>query len=236
MFIFFTLIEISNTVGLFVQSDWSNRIKLYLNIRLSDKVRNMINESRVMFIEIPVPKSGNMSPSPLSSSPCREKHGGVFDLISRRFGRGSHDELCFNNHSEEDSRSSSTDSCSSTSGGLTVISKNNIHTSNLELNCSTSDSSSNDSNDAITEPRHSKHRRSSSSIRRALQNLSLPSRSLSCSSTPSSGQKVKKNKNPTTTKCTSILRQPATYTYVKGLSGLPQRVPMSAVYCHYTHR
>lgn len=188
-------------------------------------------EPRVLFIEIPVPKPRSISPSPLSPSPCRERHGGVFDLISRRFGRRSHDELCFHNHSEEDSRSSSTDSCSSTSGRLTVISKNNIHNSNLELNCSTSDSSSNDSND--NKSRHSIHRRSSS-IRRALQNLSLSSRSLSCSSTPSKEQKVKKNKKTTPPK--RILRQPVTYTYIKGLSGLPQRVPKSSVCCHHTHR
>lgn len=107
-----------------------------------------MDEPRVLFIEIPVPKPRSISP--LSPSPFRERHGGVFDLISRRFGRRSHDELCFQNHGEEDSRSSSTDSCSSTSGRLTATSKNNIQNSNLELNCSTSDSSSNDSNDNAT--------------------------------------------------------------------------------------
>lgn len=192
-----------------------------------------MDEPRVLFIEIPVPKPRSISP--LSPSPFRERHGGVFDLISRRFGRRSHDELCFQNHGEEDSRSSSTDSCSSTSGRLTATSKNNIQNSNLELNCSTSDSSSNDSNDnATTESQHSIHRRSSSSIRRALQDLSFSSRSLSCSSTPSREQKVKKNKKATPQK--RILRQPVTYTYIKGLSGLPQRVPRSSVCCHHTHR
>lgn len=187
-------------------------------------------EPRVLFIEIPVPMPRSISPLQLSSSPGRERNGGLFEMISRRFGRRSHDELCFHNHSEEDSRSSSTDSCSSTSGRLTVTSKNNIHNSNLELN-SSSDSSSNDSND--NKSRHSIHRRSSS-IRRALQNLSLSSRSLSCNSTPSREQKVKKNKKITPPK--RILRQPVTYTYVKGLSGLPQRVPKSSVCCHQTHR
>lgn len=190
-----------------------------------------MDEPRVMFIEIPVPNPRSISP--LSPSPCRERHGGVFDMISRQFGRRSHDELCFLNHGEEDSRSSSTDSCSSTSGRLTDTSKN---ISNMELTCSRSVSSSNDSNEnTTTESRHSIHRRSSSSIRQALQNLSLSSRSLSCSSTPSKEQKVKKNKK--TTPPTRILRQPVTYTYLKGISGLPtQRVPRSSVCCHYTHR
>lgn len=201
-----------------------------------------------MFIEIPVQ---SVSPSPLSPSPCRERQGGLFDMLSRRFGRRSHDELCFHNHSEEDSRSSSTDSCSSTSGRIAVTSKTKIHNSNSELNCSTSDSSSNDSNDnAMTGFRHSIHRRSSSSIRRALQNLSLFSRSSrssrSCSSTPIRDQKVKKNKKITpphdiresidNQPPKRILRQPITYTYVKGISGLPKRVPRSSVCCHYTHR
>lgn len=204
-----------------------------------------MNEPRVMFIEIPVQ---SISPSPLSPSPSRERHGGLFDMLSRRFGRRSHDELCFHNHGEEDSRSSSTDSCSSTSGRIPVTLKNKIHNSNSELNCSTSDSSSNDSNDnAMTGFRHSIHRRSSSSIRRALQSLSLSSRSSrSCSSTPIRDQKVKKNKKITPPHDTRenignqpskrILRQPITYTYVKGISGLPKRVPRSSVCCHYTHR
>lgn len=195
-----------------------------------------MNEPRVLFIEIPVPKSRNISPSPLSPSPGRERQGGVFDLISRRFGRRSHDELFFHNHGEEDSRSSSTDSCSSTSGRMIVHSKNDIHISNLELNCSTSDSSSNDSNDnAPSGSRNLNHRRSSSSFRRALQNLSLSSRSLSCATTSSSEeQKVKKHKKSTPPK--RILRQPVTYTYIKGLSGLPQRVPRSSVCCNQPHR
>lgn len=195
-----------------------------------DKI--VADEPRVMFIDIPVSKSRSISP--LSPSPCRERNNNFFDIISRRFGRRSHDELCYHNQ-EEDSRSSSTDSCSSTSGRLTVSSKN-VHNSNLELTCSTSDSSSTDSGDnSVNNGRQSTHRRSSTTIRQALQNLSLSSRSLSCSSTPSNEQKVKKAKKSPPPK--RILRQPVTYTYLKGMSGLPtQRVPRSSVCCNYTHR
>lgn len=199
------------------------------------KMDKPMDEHRVMFIDIPVPKSRSVSP--LSPSPCRDRNNGFFDMISRRFGRRSHDELCFHNHTEEDSRSSSTDSCSSTSGRITVNAKNvHKHNSNIELNCLSSDSSSSDSSDNQNQALGSRqqiHRRSSSSIRRALQNLSLSSRSLSCSSTPS--QKTKKAKKTPPPK--RILRQPVSYTYLKGMSGLPtQRVPRSSVCCHYAHR
>lgn len=197
-----------------------------------------MEEPRVMFIDIPsVTKSRSVSP--LSPSPCRDRNLNFFEMISRRFGRRSHDELCF--QQEEDSRSSSTDSCSSTSGRCVITSKN-VHNSNLELNCSNSSDSSSttssnsgdsstDANNIITRM----HRRSTSSIRKALQNFSISSRSLSCSSTLSREQKQKKGKKSPPPK--RILRQPVSYTYLKGMSGLPtQRVPRSSVCSHYLHR
>lgn len=191
-----------------------------------------MEEPRVMFMDIPVSKSRSVSP--MSPSPCRDRNLGFFEIISRRFGRRSHDELCFQHHGEEDSRSSSTDSCSSTSGRLAVTSKN-VHNSNLELTCSNSDSSSSDSSAENPNLSTRIHRRSTSSIRRALQSFSISSRSLSCSSTPSKEQKQKKCKKTPPPK--RILRQPVTYTYLKGMSGLPtQRVPRSSVCSHYTHR
>lgn len=144
-----------------------------------------MEEPRVVFIEIPSMQKGRSgSLSPISPSPYRGKHTGFFDLLSRRFGRRSHDELFYHHHNgEEDERSSSTESCSSTSG-----------------------------------------------------QLAAPSRSLSCSSTPSKEPKPKKTKKtPPAPK--RILRQPISYTYLKGMSGLPtQRVPRSSVCCQYTHR
>ncbi|XP_061388008.1 uncharacterized protein DDB_G0271670 [Musca vetustissima] len=144
------------------------------------------------------------------------------------------------------------------------------------------------------------HRRSASSIRRAFENFSLSSRSLSCSGTtpppppPSlsltthhqhtssssssstpiksalkstsnlelnkkynstssasastsssssaatasgSTATTKSNKNNTKPPPQRILRQPVSYTYLKGISGLPtQRVPRNSVCCQYARR
>lgn len=197
-----------------------------------------MEERSVIFIDIPVSKSRSVSP--MSPSPCRERNLGFFEILSRRFGRRSHDELCFQHNGEEDSRSSSTDSYSSTSGHL-VITPKNAHNSNLELACSNSDSSSSSSTSSTSDSNDNTnrstrmHRRSTSSIRRALETFSISSRSLSCSSTPSKEQKQKKNKKSPPPK--RILRQPVSYTYLKGMSGLPtQRVPRSSVCSHYSHR
>lgn len=181
-----------------------------------------------MFINISVSKSRSLSP--MTPSPCKERNNGFFALISRRFERRSHDELCFH-HIEDDSRSSSIDSCSSTSGRLGVRTKS-AHNSNLELTCDSNSSDSAD-NTAIHDSRI--HWRSSSAIRRAFQNLSLSSRSLSCSFTPNNEKKVKKAKKSPPTK--RILRQPVSYVYIKGMSGLPtQRVPRSSTCSHYNCR
>lgn len=200
-----------------------------------------MEEQRVIFMDIPVSKSRSVSP--MSPSSCRDRTLGFFDILTRRFGRRSHDDICYQHHGEEDSRSSSTDSCSSTSGRLTAIttSKERNHNSNLEISCS-SDSSSSSNSAGNTNDQSRVHRRSTSSIRRALQNFSISSRSLSCSSTlvtsckdTSTNSKQKKTKKTPPPK--RILRQPVSYTYLKGMSGLPtQRVPRSSVCCHHTHR
>ncbi|CAH0729720.1 unnamed protein product, partial [Brenthis ino] len=84
--------------------------------------------------------------------------------------------------------------------------------------CSASDSSSDSSE------RHRRHR-SIASLRRVFQNLNL-TRSQSCSPTERQRQ-PKKQPQPK-----RILRPPVTYTYVRGLSGLPtQRVPRHTVCC-----
>lgn len=224
--------------------------------------KNNMEEPRVVFIEIPSMHKGRSgSLSPISPSPCRGKATGFFDLLSRRFGRRSHDELFYhhNHNGEEDTRSSSMESCSSTSGQLAAPSNNDTKHSHNELNgthkrrchsrnCScefdhgSQSNSSSDSNSDSVGPNdkndmHShRHDRSSSGLRRAMQNISISSRSLSCSGTPCRVPKPKKTKKtPPPPKC--ILRQPISYTYLKGMSGLPtQRVPRSSVCCQYTHR
>lgn len=214
-----------------------------------------MDEPRVIFIEIPT-MNKSRSVSPTSPSIYREKNTGFFDMLSRRFGRRSHDELYFPHNGEEDTRSSSTESGSSTSvhplsihnDGSNKV-RDQINASNQQRhyirNCSCefgqnceSHSSSDSSSDSIenTTNELNVHRRSTSSIRQAIENLSISTRSLSCSST-GKDQKVKKNKKqPPQQKC--ILRQPISYRYLKGMSGLPtQRVPKSSVCCHYTtHR
>ncbi|XP_068618750.1 uncharacterized protein [Battus philenor] len=85
--------------------------------------------------------------------------------------------------------------------------------------CSASDSGSDGSE-------HRRRHRSTVSLRRVFQNLNLTSRSQSCS--PTERQRPpKKQQQPK-----RILRPPITYTYVRGLSGLPtQRVPRHTVCC-----
>lgn len=215
-----------------------------------------MDEPRVIFIEIPT-LNKSRSVSPVSPSMYREKNTGFFDMLSRRFGRQSHDELYFPHNGEEDTRSSSTTSTESYSStsvhpndgsnkprDQTATSNKQRHYvrncacdfgQNCEFGHSSSDSSS-DSVENTTPNGLHVHRRSTSSIRQAIENLSISTRSLSCSST-GKDQKVKKNKKPPPQpKC--ILRQPISYTYLKGMSGLPtQRVPKSSVCCHYaTHR
>lgn len=213
---------------------------------LTDKM----DEPHVIFIEIPtVNKSRSISP--ISPSLFRDKNPGFFDMLTRRFDRRSHDELYFPQNGEEDNRSSSTESCSSTSvqfgarneglkkqcPQITSIKQSNYVQNcicefgqNFELN------SSSDSGSDSVENKMYIHRRSTSSPRQALQNLSISTRSLSCSST-GKDQNVNKNKKvPSQPK--RILRQPISYTYLKGMSGLPtQRVPKSSVCCQYpAHR
>lgn len=210
----------------------------------------------MIFIEIPTINKSR-SVSPVSPSIYREKNTGFFDMLSRRFGRRSHDELYFTQNGDEDTRSSSTESCSSTSVQLAARNDglkkphDQITTSNKQRhymqNCpcefrqhcesnSASDSSS-DSVEHTTSNGLHVHRRSTSSLRRAMESLSVSTRSLSCSSN-GKDQKIQKKtkKQPPQPKC--ILRQPVSYTYLKGMSGLPtQRVPKSSVCCQYpTHR
>lgn len=234
-----------------------------------------MDEARVIFIEIPtVDNNKSRSVSPVSPSIYREKNTGFFDMLSRRFGRRSNDELYYSQNGDEDTRSSSTESCSSTSVQFADRNENKVNKpckQHMTANChacnftpnrnglnSASDSSIDsmiDNNNIITNASAAPtnglhvHRRSTSSLRRAIQNLSILSRSQSCSSTITTEKDQKANKKTAkqTTQPASqppqqqqkcILRQPISYTYLKGMSGLPtQRVPKSTVCCHYSmHR
>lgn len=118
----------------------------------------------------------------------------------------------------DDCRSSSTDSSRSRSSPGSTTSVSPDHN---ELSCSSSDTGSEDS------PEHRRRsRKTTSSFHKVLQSLSISSRSHSCSSgnsdTDKSSRSSKKNPQPK-----KILRPPVTYTYVRGLSGLPtQRIPL----------
>lgn len=160
------------------------------------------------------------SVSPMTPSPSREIRGiRLFRAISRKLARRSNEDLAF--PADPDSRSSSTDSCSSTSTSRSSRAKkeNNSGDSGFRslspnhLSSSSSDAGS----DIQTRPRHH-HSTSADSLKKIFQHLNLTSRSQSCNNT-----KERKSKKTTPKR---ILRQPVTYTYVKGLSGLPtQRIP-----------
>lgn len=236
-----------------------------------------MDEARVIFIEIPtVDNNKSRSVSPVSPSIYREKNTGFFDMLSRRFGRRSNDELYFSQNGDEDTRSSSTESCSSTSVQFADRNENKVNKQtckqHMTVNChacnftpnrnglnSASDSSIDsmiDNNNMLSSSATATptsglhvHRRSTSSLRRAIQNLSILSRSQSCSSTitTTTEKEHKTVKKPAKKSAQStqqqqqqkcILRQPISYTYLKGMSGLPtQRVPKSTVCCHYSmHR
>lgn len=218
-----------------------------------------MNEARAIFNEIPKIDTKSRSVSPI----YREKNTGFFDMLTRRFGRRSNDEL----YSDEDTRSSSTESCSSTSvqfADRNEVNKPckqhmspNCHACNFNPNrnglnsaSDTSIDSMNDNNNIITSANTTPtnglhvHRRSTTSLCRAIQNLSILSRSQSCSSTittdkdQNNKKATKKTQPPLPQQQKRILRQPINYVYLKGASGLPtQRVPKSSVCCHYSmHR
>lgn len=148
--------------------------------------------------------------SPMTPSPSREMRGiRLFRAISRKLARRGG--VNHQDDYEDDSRSSSTDSSgkgnsSSGESGFRSVSPHHM-----------SSSSSETGSDKV------RHHLSTSaeSIRRVFQNLSINARSKSCTNTKESKRKAAKKSPPK-----KILRAPVTYTYVKGMSGLPtQRVP-----------
>lgn len=167
--------------------------------------------------------SDSRSVSPMTPSPSREIRGiRLFRAISRKLARRSNEDL--NSTEDPDSRSSSTDSCSSTSTTRSSRAKKENNSGDSGFRSISpnhmSSSSSEAGSDIQTRPRHH-HSTSAESLKRVFQHLNLTSRSQSCNNT-----KERKSKKSAPKR---ILRQPVTYTYVKGLSGLPtQRVPRSS--------
>lgn len=162
----------------------------------------------------------------MTPSPSREIRGlRLFRAISRKLGRRSHENITIGEDVDAESRSSSTDSCSSTSAGRCsrkLVNANSSADSGFRSSSLRHISSS--SSDAGSDVGKHKHHHSSSaeSVRKVFQNLTVNTqRSQSCSSPK---EHKRKNKKP----AKRILRSPVTYTYVKGLSGLPtQRIPRS---------
>lgn len=197
-------------------------------------------EPAVMLMNIP--SAGNRSVSPLSPtpSPLRQLRGvRLFRAISRKLGRRSVDDLSYTYAGEEDSRSSSTDSCSSTSAGARC-SRPAKKPPTEGSSCSSGgsgfrsaspnhiSSSGSESGSEHGARRRHHHSTTGSSFRKVFQHLTLNTRSHSCSSESSKQQRSAKNTTPK-----RILRPPQTYTYVRGLSGLPtQRVPRTPPRSH----
>lgn len=166
----------------------------------------------------------NRSISPMTPSPSREIRGlRLFRAISKKLGRRSTED----NAEDADSRSSSTDSCSSTSAGrCSRLKKDDVVASTDSGYRSSSlhhiSSSSSDSSSDIHTPKQREHHScSAENIRKVFENLSVDVRSQNCHNSKENKRKSKKIPK-------RILRSPVTYTYVKGLSGLPtRRIPVS---------
>lgn len=149
----------------------------------------------------------------------------LFRAISKKLGRRTRENVSNNNRVEADDTesrsSSSSDSCSSTSAG---------HCSKKINRCSSEDSgfksslrhissSSSEAGSDVQTVRQRYFSASAETVRKAFQNIAINAQhSQSCSSPK---EHKRKSKKPVK----KILRSPTTYTYVKGLSGLPTRIP-----------
>lgn len=224
---------------------------------------NNNNSSENIYIDIPTPSTRSVSPLS-SASPGKDKSFGFFHNIYRKISLKSNDE---NSAHEEDSRSSSVDSCSSLSDRLQAPPKQRRSSPCVELADQTSTlDTSGTSSDSVNNLDKQGRTTRRSSVRKLLESLSIGTppraRSLSCSSTSVnflSSQKSLKQKaeskaslfssnsaSATTTTNTNasskpppkkILRRPVSYTYIRGISGLPtQRVPRSSICCSYYAR
>lgn len=176
----------------------------------SSNMEDTALSSPILLMTIP----NQRSVSPLT--PSRDLKGvRLFRAISRKLARRSVEDF---SNCEDDSRSSSADSCSSNSGRTSRSKK--IQNSSCSTSPNHLSSSGSDSSDTQNNIRNRNH--STSSFRKVFQSLSITNRSQSCSS-----KDLKKKAKKSTPK--RILRPPVTYTYVRGLSGLPtQRIPRNS--------
>ncbi|XP_055626882.1 uncharacterized protein LOC129768953 [Toxorhynchites rutilus septentrionalis] len=228
------------------------------NIGLTVGAGNNNNSSENIYIDIPTPSTRSVSP--LSSvSPGRDKSFGFFQNIYRKIGLKSSEDI---NNDEENFRSSSLDSSSSISdrlqasedSGSNTFAKSIDPVLNSELSSASSDSVCDSSRDIVKSLRSRR-----SSVRKLLESLTIATtartRSLSCSSTSvnflnqkslhmkaeSKSSLFSTNSGSVTPSNTTskpspkkILRRPVSYTYLRGISGLPtQRVPRSSICCSY---
>lgn len=188
--------------------------KLGVNLFTSEKLTSdlPVNDMREQRTQRPsarrdsaAPKIVICPPTEDMPEPATQPRGGrLLKALSRRLSRRTAD-------SDSDASNSSSSSNESVSGDQTR--------SEDRSSCSASDSGSDGSE-------RQRRNRSTVSLRRVLQTLSLSSRSQSCSPTERT-RPHKKQQQPQ-----RILRPPVTYTYVRGLSGLPtQRVPRHTVSC-----
>ncbi|GJQ68317.1 hypothetical protein Trydic_g16912 [Trypoxylus dichotomus] len=201
------------------RSSISSSAKEYKNLKMA------VSESAMIFMSIDSPEKRSVSP--MTPSPSRGIKGiRLFRAISKKLARRSQEDL-----GEDDSRSSSTDSCSSTSISRCSRSRKlKHHVISSEEGDFRSVSTHHLSSSSVSDTGSSlqvacsKHRHSSAdSIRKVFQNLTIRSRSKSCNTTNNKENK-KSKKNPPK----RILRPPVRYIYMKGWSGLPtQRIPIT---------
>uniref|UniRef100_A0A182JLF6 DUF4797 domain-containing protein n=1 Tax=Anopheles atroparvus TaxID=41427 RepID=A0A182JLF6_ANOAO len=245
------------------------------------------------YIDIPTPSARSISPMSASVSPGKDKTFSFFKSVYRKISLKSNEQLDqLGVHGDEDSRSSSVDSCSSISdrdrdrgkddrvSRCSSASKLQLKLSNLALSSASSDSAVSSCSRADStkeEPQDDgpleessgakENRRKSrrSSVLKLLESLAIHapmrSRSLSCSnssvnnllnakgresraeskcslfSTNSASHGSSNGKDASKPPPKRILRRPVSYTYLRGISGLPtQRVPRSSVCCSYYGR
>uniref|UniRef100_A0A182Q762 DUF4797 domain-containing protein n=1 Tax=Anopheles farauti TaxID=69004 RepID=A0A182Q762_9DIPT len=248
------------------------------------------------YIDIPTPSTRSVSPLSASVSPGKEKSFSFFKSVYRKISLKSQDADELDQlgvQGDEDSRSSSVDSCSSfsdhrePSNGKRDDRKLHLQLSSLALSSASSDSGvshgpskrgedgdeTEEGGPASAEGAKENRRKSRrSSVLRLLESLAINapirSRSLSCSNSSvnnllhlkgresraeskcslfstnsasngssgaGSGDRASKESSKPPPK--KILRRPVSYTYLRGISGLPtQRVPRSSICCSYYGR
>ncbi|XP_058053460.1 uncharacterized protein LOC131205398 [Anopheles bellator] len=231
------------------------------------------------YIDIPTPSTRSVSPLSSSVSPGKDKSFSFFRSVYRKISLKSHDELnqLGVTHGDEDSHSSSVDSCSSISDHhrehLPSRTKLQMQLRLSELAALSGASSEMTVNGAKEAPgdvsgsgvQDSRRKSRRSSVLKLLESLAISapirSRSLSCSSssvnnllhskgrdsrteskcslfsTNSNGANGERSKESNKPPPKKILRRPVSYTYLRGISGLPtQRVPRSSICCSYYGR